>query len=268
VTDGTNIPAGWYPDPDDPAQQRWWDGVQWTENRAPAAGASAPGAEQPWSSGQGASDQGYWAPEQSDPYAQPDPYAAPGTPGQYPGGYGQQGPYASGQYPGQYPGQGGSGSFPPGAPPTVSRSSRLPLIIAIVVVVAVLAGLAAFLVAGDDDDDPSGTTTTTASPNTDPTDEPTTQATDEPTTGSTPETSTGSTEAGQAPTEPPTGDDEALDELAQSCHQGDMADCDDLYLESDVGTDYEEYGATCGGRLPDHQGRYCEPTIPDPITPG
>lgn len=25
------IPAGWYPDPSNAAQQRWWDGVQWSE---------------------------------------------------------------------------------------------------------------------------------------------------------------------------------------------------------------------------------------------
>ena len=46
-----------------------------------------------------------------------------------------------------------------------------------------------------------------------------------------------------------------------------MGACDDLYLDSDFGSDYEDYGATCGGRLLDHGGRYCEPTIPDPTTP-
>jgi hypothetical protein len=29
-------PAGWYADPDDGAQQRYWDGSRWTEHRAPA----------------------------------------------------------------------------------------------------------------------------------------------------------------------------------------------------------------------------------------
>lgn len=29
-------PAGWHPDPQDPAQLRYWDGNQWTEHRAPA----------------------------------------------------------------------------------------------------------------------------------------------------------------------------------------------------------------------------------------
>ena len=29
-------PPGWYPDPNDPYTQRYWDGLQWTENRSPA----------------------------------------------------------------------------------------------------------------------------------------------------------------------------------------------------------------------------------------
>lgn len=27
--------GGWYPDPEDPSQLRWWDGRQWTDQRAP-----------------------------------------------------------------------------------------------------------------------------------------------------------------------------------------------------------------------------------------
>ena len=30
-------PAGWYPDPEQPGTQRYWDGAQWTDQRAPAA---------------------------------------------------------------------------------------------------------------------------------------------------------------------------------------------------------------------------------------
>lgn len=29
------VQGGWYPDPQDPAQWRWWDGRQWTDQRAP-----------------------------------------------------------------------------------------------------------------------------------------------------------------------------------------------------------------------------------------
>jgi hypothetical protein len=30
-------PPGWYPDPNDPSTQRYWDGSQWTDSRAPGA---------------------------------------------------------------------------------------------------------------------------------------------------------------------------------------------------------------------------------------
>ncbi len=51
--------------------------------------------------------------------------------------------------------------------------------------------------------------------------------------------------------EPPgaLGDDAALDALADDCFGGDLGACDDLYLQADVGSDYESYGSTCGGRL-------------------
>src|SRR5215217_4796882 len=29
------MPQGWYTDPHQPTQQRWWDGAQWTEHTAP-----------------------------------------------------------------------------------------------------------------------------------------------------------------------------------------------------------------------------------------
>jgi hypothetical protein len=34
-------PPGWYPDPNDAATQRYWDGTDWTENRAPGASQAA-----------------------------------------------------------------------------------------------------------------------------------------------------------------------------------------------------------------------------------
>ena len=62
------------------------------------------------------------------------------------------------------------------------------------------------------------------------------------------------------------GDDEELNALAQACFDGDMASCDDLYNLSDFGSTYEDYGATCAGRLPDSAG-FCEeligPTAPN-----
>jgi len=36
----TTTPAGWYPDPENATQLRWWNGIQWTENRSSPAPAS------------------------------------------------------------------------------------------------------------------------------------------------------------------------------------------------------------------------------------
>ena len=42
VTEPT--PAGWYPDPENSGQQRYWDGNAWTENFAPGGASPAPAA--------------------------------------------------------------------------------------------------------------------------------------------------------------------------------------------------------------------------------
>jgi len=46
------------------------------------------------------------------------------------------------------------------------------------------------------------------------------------------------------------GSDSELDDLAEECATGEFQDCDELYSESEVGSDYEAYAKTCGGRLP------------------
>lgn len=38
--DTPNPQSGWYPDPSQPGQQRYWDGAQWTEHTAPGTGAA------------------------------------------------------------------------------------------------------------------------------------------------------------------------------------------------------------------------------------
>jgi len=55
------------------------------------------------------------------------------------------------------------------------------------------------------------------------------------------------------------GEDPVLNELAQSCFDGEMSACDDLFLPSPAGSDYERYGNTCGGRVEEANvnGRYC-----------
>lgn len=42
VTEST--PAGWYADPENPGQQRYWDGNTWTDNFAPGASSPVPAA--------------------------------------------------------------------------------------------------------------------------------------------------------------------------------------------------------------------------------
>ena len=45
------------------------------------------------------------------------------------------------------------------------------------------------------------------------------------------------------------GDNPELDAMWDGCAAGDGAACDDLYLNSEFGTQYEEFGNTCGGRF-------------------
>ncbi len=55
------------------------------------------------------------------------------------------------------------------------------------------------------------------------------------------------------------GDDAALNQLAQSCFDGDMGACDDLFIDSPVAAAYEDYGNTCGGRIDEAEvdARFC-----------
>lgn len=45
------------------------------------------------------------------------------------------------------------------------------------------------------------------------------------------------------------GDDETLDRLWDDCAAGDGQACDDLYFESPVDSEYEQFGDTCGNRV-------------------
>lgn len=46
------------------------------------------------------------------------------------------------------------------------------------------------------------------------------------------------------------GDNPTLDALWDACEDGDGRACDDLYLSSAVGSEYERFGDTCGDRFP------------------
>ena len=43
----TVTPAGWYPDPQDASQLRYWDGQSWTDHTAPSAPPASPAAPPP-----------------------------------------------------------------------------------------------------------------------------------------------------------------------------------------------------------------------------
>jgi hypothetical protein len=60
------------------------------------------------------------------------------------------------------------------------------------------------------------------------------------------------------------GNDERFDRLADECFDGDPSSCDDLFRESDLGSDYERYGSTCGGRTDQGQSGGCTALYPDP----
>ncbi|WP_324649265.1 hypothetical protein [Georgenia sp. H159] len=49
------------------------------------------------------------------------------------------------------------------------------------------------------------------------------------------------------------GDDPRLDGLWDACADGDGQACDTLYMESPAGSEYEEFGDTCGGRYEPQQ---------------
>lgn len=100
-----HIPAGWYPHPQNPMQQQYWDGAAWTPAVAPAAQLpSAPAPPQPTGPAQ-------YAPAPAQPpvlYTQPTPYpnhVQPTQPSGQQAAYGQQPGYGAQPYAGQpYPG--------------------------------------------------------------------------------------------------------------------------------------------------------------------
>ncbi len=59
-------PAGWYPDPEQAGQLRYWDGGGWTEHRSPIQEPAAPAAPEP--------------PQAFTPPSAPEPPAAPSSP--------------------------------------------------------------------------------------------------------------------------------------------------------------------------------------------
>lgn len=59
------------------------------------------------------------------------------------------------------------------------------------------------------------------------------------------------------------GTDPALDALQLQCGNGDFAACDELYFQSPIGSAYEEFGDTCGGRQALGTGTLCTDAFGD-----
>lgn len=64
------------------------------------------------------------------------------------------------------------------------------------------------------------------------------------------------------------GSDAGLDRLYDQCEDGDMQACDDLYLDSPLGSEYETFGDTCGGRQNANTGVWCAEDAPSSNSSG
>ncbi|MGH9209966.1 MAG: hypothetical protein ACRD2C_04720 [Acidimicrobiales bacterium] len=197
------------------------------------------------------------------------PTEAPAT--QVPG-WGTDQPYG-GQPPGMSP------MGPPQAPGNKPTTGLI--VVLILLAVAALGAGAFFVLGGDDDDETANEDPEVVNndPGTGPVDGPVTTLPGNPEdieVDDPPELPTGpgapdvpiedaAADAGP-PEAPPTGDSQ-FDDLAQDCYQGDMQACDDLYLGTPVGSEYEAYGDTCGARISDSHGYYCTDLLPNPEPP-
>lgn len=113
-------PSGWYPDPANPAQERYWDGWQWSRNTRPIDNPNphkppAGYRQQPYSQ-QSYGQQPYGQqPYGQQPYSQ-QPYGQQPQPGQ------QHPPHPSPRYP-----QPGYGQQPYGGRPVLTTADGVPL---------------------------------------------------------------------------------------------------------------------------------------------
>lgn len=78
----TVTPAGWYPDPQEPSNLRYWDGQAWTESTAPAAPPAAPAAP-PAPPAPAAGEPGAYPSYPSYPSYSSFPTGQPGMPSPY-----------------------------------------------------------------------------------------------------------------------------------------------------------------------------------------
>ena len=160
-----------------------------------------------------------------------------------------------------------------GGPPAGGGNKSVLVVVAIVAAL-VVAGLLLFLLTSgggdeeaDDDQTDESDETDETDDETDETDDQTDEGDDEPSEDDSPEElaefspgdfpsdPAGDLETAASPFAPivleefGNGNNEDFDVLARDCFFGDFDSCDQLYLETPVGSDYEAYGDTCAGRL-------------------
>lgn len=243
---------------------RYYDGVQWTAHVATAGVAATdplPDQQNPVAATNPAPATGF-DPAAQGPGPQPDVGVQPG--------FGAQPPQENWQL-----SQASSGS----------NKGMIGLLAALGAIV-VLFGVGAFLVFGGDDgdtveavtgsdadddddadradgDDDTGSTTTETVTTTLP--DTVTSAAESEATGST--TTAGAPAIGGVPAAadpqvaiPEYGSDPTFDALADSCESGEMQACDDLFIDSPLGSGYEAYGDSCGER--NEPAGYCATIYP------
>ena len=143
---------------------------------------------------------------------------------------------------------------PPGAsrPSATQRRGR---VVAAVVAAFLVAGVVALLLHERDHRDSTGPTVTptTVSPQ---------QAALPPLPSLPSLTVTGRTTPPAGRTPDGLGTDSTLDRLAQSCYDGAMKDCDQLFKQAPAGSAYQHYGDTCADRQPVGTTTYCRVAFP------
>jgi hypothetical protein len=226
---------GWQPDPTGKHDHRYWDGSRWTDDVADAGVAGtdpfeaveteAPAADEPV------------APEEpvaEEPVAPEEPSAADETlvdqavpasdaTDTYPAAADEPAAWATAPAP--------PPPYVPTEPVADADDPKKRLLIGGGILAAVVLAVIAFLALGGDDDEPATEKASQSSDTTDPTD---------------PTDPTDTTEGGGG--EGSYGSDPDLDELYDSCEEGVYSDCDLLYFDSPSGSEYQEFGDTCGNR--------------------